>query len=117
MPMHELSVTQDLLQRTLFHAQQAGARQIRQVNLTVGELAGYVDQSIEFYWNILAEGTLCQNARLQIQKVPARFLCQDCRSEFVVENELIFCPECQSHRAQLIQGDEFYLQSIDIETD
>lgn len=115
--MHELPVTEDILKKCLLSAEKAGASKILQVNLRIGELAGYVEDSLQFYWDILSEATICQGSKLCIERVPAQFLCQDCHRTFTMGAELAFCPFCQSHHAMLQKGDEFLLLSIDAETE
>ncbi len=115
--MHELAVTEDLLKTVLRHAAEADARRVRQVNLVVGDLAGFVGESLEFYWQILGEGTICRGSKLQIERISARFACQACQLEFVMDSELAFCPQCGSHQAKLMAGNEFFLHSIDIDVD
>ena len=46
--MHELAVTQSILEIALRHAERASARRILSINLVIGELTGFVDDSIQF---------------------------------------------------------------------
>jgi hydrogenase nickel incorporation protein HypA/HybF len=37
----------------------------------IGRLASIVDDSIQFYWDMISEGTICQGAKLHFKRVPA----------------------------------------------
>jgi hydrogenase nickel incorporation protein HypA/HybF len=115
--LHELAVTEDILKTAVRHAEKANAKRVRQVNIVIGGLAGYVNESLEFYWEIMAAETICRNSRLHFEKIPAKFSCLTCNAEFSVEAQLAFCPQCGSHDAKLLRGNEFYIHSIDVDTD
>ena len=113
--MHELPFVQSLLSITLEHAQNAGARRVTALNLVIGQMSSIVDDSVQFYWDILSQNTLAAGARLNIQRIPAVYRCQDCGHTYPLDGLHLACPQCHSARVQLIQGDEFRLESIDIE--
>jgi hydrogenase nickel incorporation protein HypA/HybF len=46
--VHELSITQGILDVTLDAARKAGAQHIVAIDLVIGELSGMVDDSIQF---------------------------------------------------------------------
>jgi hydrogenase nickel incorporation protein HypA/HybF len=114
--MHELPVTESILEIALRHAQEAGATRITDLHLVIGQLATLVDDSIQFYWDIIAKDTLAEGAHLDFKRVPAEFLCLDCGERYAPGEEILACPKCQSLRVKIIAGDEFRLESIDVET-
>jgi hydrogenase nickel incorporation protein HypA/HybF len=114
--MHELAVVESLLNLALTHAKRANAKRVVELNLVIGVLSGYMDDSIQFYWDALSRDTLCQGARLQFRHIPAVMTCQDCGHGYTMENELSPCPQCGSSRIIATAGDDFRLDSIDVET-
>ena len=46
--------------------------------------------------------------------VPARLRCKDCGTEFELTEELTPCPACQSITLEIIQGEEFQVDAIEI---
>jgi len=110
--MHELSLTQNLLDIALKHA---GVKKIIRVNLLIGEFSDEREESIQFYWDDLAKGTTAENAVLNFQHVDAEMKCLECGSVFHPKEETVLCPNCQSHRLKLISGDDVKLESIDVE--
>lgn len=112
--MHELGITQNLLNLAIQHAEPAGARRITALHLVIGELSSVVDDSVRFYWEFLSRGTIAQGAALHFERVPAAFECRDCNEVFP-RNANFLCPACGSDQVQVKQGEEFYLKSIEVE--
>jgi hydrogenase nickel incorporation protein HypA/HybF len=81
--MHELAVTQGILDLVLETAQQHGARRITVIDLVVGELSSIVDDSVQFYFDILSQGTPAQEAKLSFRRKPAHVVCWDCGHQLV----------------------------------
>ncbi|MEN4013352.1 MAG: hydrogenase maturation nickel metallochaperone HypA [Bellilinea sp.] len=113
--MHELAVTESVLDIALRHAVQAEAKRVIDIYLVIGTLSSIVDESVQFYWSIIAQDTLCQDASLHFQRVPARIRCQNCQTEYEIKDALSPCIQCQSFHLQVIGGEEFYVESIAIE--
>ncbi len=114
--MHELPVTESLLEIALRHAQEAGARRITNLYLVIGQLASIVDDSVQFYWAILTKDTIADGATLHFRRIPTELRCQDCDHQYRLEQNDFSCPVCASVRVKVVSGEEFYLESIDIET-
>ena len=110
--MHELSVTQNVLDIAL---KNAGARRIRQVNLVVGQFSSIVDDSVQFYWDIIAKDTLAEGAKLHFRRVPAELQCMACFEKYHPDGDELLCPKCGSVGAKIIAGEEFYVEAIDID--
>jgi hydrogenase nickel incorporation protein HypA/HybF len=113
--MHELSVTESILEIACRHAEQAQAARVTDVHLVIGRLSSIIDDSVQFYWDLISKETLCEDARLHFKRTPAILTCQDCHQEFELTTELIPCPNCGSARIRVLSGDEFNIESIEIE--
>lgn len=111
--MHELAVTENILDITLRHAQEAAATSVTDIYLVVGELSSIVDESVQFYWDIISEDSLAAGARLHFRRVPGRMECQDCGRGYDATDSLT-CPFCDSVRVRIVAGEEFYLEAIDV---
>lgn len=114
--MHELAVTQSILDLAMEYGNRAGATQVTDLYLVIGPFSSIVDESVQFYWDIIAEETICRGATLHFERIPARLVCQTCGTEYELQRELEVCPKCQSSRVKILQGDEFRLESIGIDT-
>jgi len=110
--VHELSISQSLLELALQHAEVARARRVTDLHLVIGDLSSVLDDCVQFYWEMISEGTLAAGSRLHFRRVPVQMHCQDCGSNCDLAGA---CPRCGGARLQVTAGDEFYLDSIDIE--
>lgn len=114
--MHELPVTESLLEITLRHAQEANARCVTDLYLVIGQLSSIIDDSVQFYWDIVAQNTIAEGARLHFRRIPIQMLCLECQKSFTPTDNEFTCPDCHSSRVKVTAGEEFYLESINIET-
>ncbi len=113
--MHELSVTENILDIALKHATEAHAAKITIIHLVIGELSSIVDDSIQFYWDFLAKDTIAEGAALHFRRLPIELECLECNTRYVPATQEMACPECNSQRFSIIQGEEFFLEAIDID--
>jgi len=113
--MHELPVTQSLLEIALRRAHESNATRITDLHIVMGELATMLDDSIQFYWDIISEGTIAQGAILHFRRVPAELQCMACFEKYHPGDRELVCPKCGSVGAKIIAGEEFSLEAIDIE--
>jgi hydrogenase nickel incorporation protein HypA/HybF len=113
--MHELSVTESVLEIACKHAEKAKAKKVTDIYLVIGRLSSIVDDSVQFYWNVISQDTICEDANLHFKREPARLVCLNCQTEYTLEDELTPCPNCGSARVRVLSGDEFNLESIEIE--
>jgi hydrogenase nickel incorporation protein HypA/HybF len=113
--MHELSVTQNIIEIVNRHAEQAGAGRVARIHLVIGELSSVVDDSVQFYFDYLSEGTLCAGAELVFQRVDVRLACGACGATWQPTDADWRCPACGEARAHVAEGREFFVHSIEVE--
>jgi hydrogenase nickel incorporation protein HypA/HybF len=111
--MHELSVTESILEISLRHA--ANARKITNLYLVIGQFASIVDDSVQFYWDIISKGTIAEGSVLHFRRLPAALICLDCSNQFSPNAHGFFCPLCKSEHVKVISGQEFFMEAIDVE--
>jgi hydrogenase nickel incorporation protein HypA/HybF len=113
--MHELAVTEGILTVALDAAQKNGAKPILAIDLVIGDLSSIVDDSVQFYFDILSRNTLAEKATLCIRREPATATCWQCGHCFQARTPLDpTCPQCGSAHLQLNGGREFYVESIEV---
>ena len=112
--MHELSVAGAVVDTATRHAD---GRRVRAVYLRIGHLRQVVPDSLAFYFEHVARGTVCEGARLEQELVPASLRCDACTHEWELGEADFRCPACGSGETRVAAGDELEVESIEVEED
>jgi hydrogenase nickel incorporation protein HypA/HybF len=115
--MHEGILTEDLFGHVLIHAKEANARHVTRVKVTIGALSDYTAESIQFYWDSLAPGTIAEGAVLEFETAPGTAKCNTCGEEFEIAEAFATCPKCGAFPVNVTGGNGVYLSSLEVETD
>jgi hydrogenase nickel incorporation protein HypA/HybF len=113
--MHELAITQSMLDLVLEQAEKAGAKEVGKINLVIGKMTGVVEQCVQFYFGFLSRGTLAEGAALSFTMVPTTARCRGCDRHFELREFDWTCPYCQSNNIEIVAGKELFVESIDVE--
>ena len=114
--MHELSVTESILKITLRHAEAQNAKKVTDIYLVLGDWSTIIDDSVQFHWDILSENTIAHGAKLHFERIPVELLCLNCANTYTPTDKELVCPNCGGTRIKITKGDEFNIDSIEIET-
>ncbi len=115
--MHELSVTERILNVVLRHAAGHELSRIVRIHLRIGELSDLEDEWIQHYFDYLSRGTLAENAKLAITRAPIVVSCDACSRSFEVkrgELESARCPDCGELRLALVSGREYVVENMEV---
>lgn len=115
--MHEASVTEALIKLALEEAQKNGASRVTSISLVVGETTGYMAESLEFYFRSFSKGTTLEGAELKLTYVKPKIRCPSCGKLFERKQFSFDCPDCGTPGTMTSVGNEFYIDSIEIEKD
>jgi len=113
--MHELGVTQAILDIALDKAKAAKAEKITKINLVIGEMSGIVDDCVQFYFDFLSKDSIASGTILFFKRIPMQVRCRKCGFSFLPKNSLWSCPQCNEWDVEIIAGREFYVDSIEVE--
>ncbi len=109
--MHELSITQNIV---AIVSERSGARRVKRITLEIGTLAGIVPGAISFCFDIVAAGTPCAGALLDIRSVEGRARCRSCGDDFSLLRLGMAC-SCGSHDVERLQGGELNIKEMEVE--
>jgi hydrogenase nickel incorporation protein HypA/HybF len=107
--VHELSLSTAILDTVLRHAE---GRRVSSVQMRIGTLRQVVPDSLDFYFGIVARGTLCEGALLEQEVVAARLRCRECGEEWEPELPFFRCAQCGGGAVDTVAGEEFAIESI-----
>ena len=117
--MHEASAAEAILRiasseiRARFGVRSAA--RVTRIRLVVGEATGYMEESLAFFLGAMAKGGPVDGASLEVEYVKLRLRCGVCGEEYDRGNFAFSCPRCGGPGSLTGSGDEFYVDSIEIE--
>jgi hydrogenase nickel incorporation protein HypA/HybF len=109
--MHELGITRNVV---AIVGEAAQGRRVRCVTLEIGKLSGVMGEAVRFCFDIVAQGTPLEGARLEIREIDGRGRCAACGSEFAMP-ELYTACGCGARRTQLLAGEELNIKTMELE--
>jgi hydrogenase nickel incorporation protein HypA/HybF len=108
--MHELSITQSVVEAA---CERAAGRAVRSIRVQVGVLTAVVPDAMRFCFDLVTEGTLAQGARLDIESLAAGAHCRTCETDFSPADAILLCP-CGSADVQVTAGRELRILSMEV---
>lgn len=115
--MHEMGITQSILDASFEAARNAGASRITEITVSIGDLTEVVDFALQFAFEALTPGTMAEGATLVVNHVGARSHCNTCGVDFDHDRFQMACLECGSLDVKLLAGRELQIDSIETEDD
>ena len=113
--MHEMAITQSMLDLVLDEAKKGGAQKVKRINLVLGELSGVVGDCVQFYFSLMSKDTIAEGATISFSTVPTQARCRQCAKVFELKESDWICPECHSVSVELVAGNELFVESIEVE--
>jgi hydrogenase nickel incorporation protein HypA/HybF len=110
--VHELSLSGAVLNTAVKHAE---GRRVSLVTLRIGRLRQVVPDTLAFYFEFVARGTVCEGARLEQEVIEAALRCSACEREWSIEIPAFRCPTCGGAEVTVSTGNEFEVESIEVE--
>ena len=113
--MHEFPITEHIVDMASKECEKAGGNRVRSIKLVCGDYCGYVPESIRMYFDVIGQGTPCENAEIIIERVEPKLKCPACGKIFARELLSFACPKCGTDGEPTDIGKEFYIDSIEVE--
>lgn len=109
--MHELGITQNIVAIALEYA---SGSPVKRVTLEIGKLTAVMPDAIQFCFDVCAQGTLLEGAKLEIVEKPGLAHCRRCGQEVELEVPFGLC-DCGCQDLQIIQGEELTIKELETE--
>lgn len=111
--MHELSIAESML--SAIEDQLGGVKRLVGAQVTLGPLAGICPSALSFGFAEVADARGFGRPELTINEVPARLVCLACHEEYTAADLMELCPHCGHLERTVLSGDEFTLDSVELE--
>lgn len=113
--MRELQCTQIILSKSL--SQAGDAKRVTNIHVAIGEISELDQTIIQKHWQDVSKGTPAEQAKLHFRLIKAEVQCMACFSKYHPMDGKIHCPHCGSYGAKVLSGEEFYLETIELDDD
>ena len=110
--MHELAIADSVVRIACAHA---AGRKVARVELKVGHLRQVVPSALEFAFELVAQGTPLEGAKLELEQVPARIACRRCGREEELEDFPLACVACGEVDVDVVAGEELSVEALELE--
>ena len=108
--MHELAIAGAVLDVALDHAR---GRRVTRIHIRVGYLRQVVPTALRFAFELIAQGTLAEDAELDIEPVPAAGRCETCGARSALPSFPFQCENCGALDVRPDQGEELEIEWLE----
>jgi hydrogenase nickel incorporation protein HypA/HybF len=108
--MHELSVTQEVVDIACERSE--GAR-VRRIVLEIGKLSAVLPDAVRFCFDLCSEGTPAEGAELTIVETPGHARCRACGAEMALDKPFGRC-RCGSSDLDWLTGEELQVKEVEV---
>ncbi len=115
--MHEFSIVDSLLHLAEEHAAKNNAKKVTKLEVKIGVLSGVEPDLLTTAFETFKEGTICENAEFIMKIQPVIVKCKSCGFEGELKKDEYLCPKCKSNELEIIDGEDMYLMSLELEGD
>jgi hydrogenase nickel insertion protein HypA len=113
--MHEYSIVQALLDQCENIARENSATTVTKVISKIGVMSGVEIHLLQTAFDTFKEGTICHSAEFIINHQKLKLHCNSCQVEYETDEVNYQCKECSSSDLTVIDGEEMYLMSLEME--
>ncbi len=114
--MHETAVAQELFVAIEKESKKQKAKPLS-AKITCGLLNAVNDEVLQFAFDAICKGTICEATKLNIDHKPLQAQCKKCDKDFDIEISKPLCPHCGSDSFELLPDEPIMLQEIEFDTE
>jgi len=113
--MHELSLAESLLQLIEDAANEQKFTRVKTVWLEIGQLACVEKESLCFYFDVVKQDSIAQQAKLEIIEIAGKGICNQCHHSILIASHYAACPQCGNYAVQITHGEEMRIRELEVE--
>jgi hydrogenase nickel incorporation protein HypA/HybF len=108
--VHELGIVQQVVE---IAAEASRGARVRRIVLEIGKLSTVLPDAVRFCFDLAAENTVAEGARLEIIEIPGRARCVACGAEIALEQPFGRCG-CGATDLEWLAGDELRIKELEV---
>ena len=108
--MHELGITQEIIDIAVARAE--GAK-VRRLVIEIGKLSAVLPDAVRFCFEVCREGTLLAEAELEILEPAGLARCRQCQADVVLERPFGRCT-CGNSDLDWLSGDQLCIKEMEV---
>jgi hydrogenase nickel incorporation protein HypA/HybF len=112
--MHEVAISQGLVDLIDAERRTRGFQTVRRVGLTLGAFSHVEPEALRFGFEVASRGTVAEGAELVITITPAQAWCMKCSQTATLHARGDACPTCGGHQLMLQGGEEMRLSELEV---
>lgn len=112
--MHEMSVARSIVRIVEGVSADHGGAGVEVVRIAVGAFDHLDDDALRFAFGVVAEGTACDGAALEIERRPFAGLCKSCGHRFESREIAAACPACGASDLSWEGGEGTEVLTVDL---
>ncbi|GAB3453022.1 hydrogenase maturation nickel metallochaperone HypA [Insolitispirillum peregrinum] len=114
--MHEMALTNGILQILQEQARSQGFSRVRTVWLEIGALSSAEPEAMRFCFDAVCKGDpLTETAVLEIVRPAGEAWCMDCCEVVEIAARHQPCPRCDGHKLQVTGGEQLRVKELEVE--
>ena len=109
--MHEYSLCEEIVR--IVDERNPEHKSVKTIYLKVGAMQQVVQESLDFFFEMMAKETHLANARIEIEEIPLGGICNACQKNIILDSPPFACQHCGSEDLKLETGFELKVDSFD----
>lgn len=112
--MHELSIAKNIVRIAREHLSPEEEACLTKIRVRIGKFSTIVPELLQSGFKAAVDGTAMENTALEINIVPLKVSCNNCRQKSIIEPIDFSCPVCASSDVDIIEGRELIVDDLEI---
>lgn len=113
--MHEYSIVQSLIDSCEENVKANDATKVTKLVVKIGVMSGVEPDLLKTAFDTFKEATVCEGAQMVMNIQKVKITCNSCNNESELEKNEFLCPHCQGTDINIIDGEDMYLMSLEME--
>lgn len=113
--MHEYSIVQALMEQVETLAQENESSEVTKVVVKIGVMSGVEPHLLQIAFDTFKEKSICDGAEFVLNIQPLTIHCIECDKQSELKEIYYRCPECESLNVKVIDGEEMFLMSVEMQ--